>query len=199
MVLLGLIILFSCGADQQGGDIAAIDPNFFNLAEFVEQEKQRMIDMSISKTVSVNGIEETKELTKVDWELELAPFAQSNIDRPAMWDAYEVDTSSCQGMTKVVYLSVDSSSFTRSLEVTYRDREEPLDSVYAVLINNGFDSYIANTSQRLVWWEEGGYEINSIQQAMLSEERLLNIKLKWSSTEPGPCVKNSYFKPSLNH
>ena len=188
--------LLSCAGEVEDSAVSAIDPNFFNLKEFVAQEKGRMIDMSISKTVTVNGIEETQELTEVDWELELAPFAQSNIDRPAMWDGYQVDKSRCEGMTKLEYTSIDPSSYTKSLEVTFSDKSNPLDTVHAILINNGFNSYIAKTSQRLIWWE-GGYEINSIQKAILSDQRYLSIGVKWKSGELGPCVFDSEKNPNL--
>ena len=196
MLLLALATLFSCAADLESGDIATIDPGIFNLKEFVAEQKEKMAGKSIAKTVSVNGIEETKTLNEVDWELELAPFEQSNIDRPALWDGYKVDTSSCQGLTKLLYTATDQASFTKSIEVTYRDKSTPMDSVYSVLINNGFTSYIAKTSQRLIWWENG-YEIFSIQQAILSDKRNLSIRVVWGSGEIGPCVFNSAMEPNL--
>lgn len=196
-MLLLLSTMFSCTGDPQDVDVSAVDPDFFNLKEFVAEQKEKMAGKSIAKTVIVNGIEETKELHEVDWELELAPFEQSNIDRPALWDGYEVDTSSCQGLTRLLYTATDPTSFTKSIEVTFRDKSNPIDSVSAVLINNGFTSYIAKTSQRLIWWENG-YEIFSIQKAILSDKRNLSIRVVWNPGEIGPCVFNSSMEPNLD-
>lgn len=185
MALLVVAGFISCAGDLTEKNAAASDPNFFNVKEFVAQEKARMAGKTITKTVTVGGIEETKKLTEVDWELELAPFAQSNIDRPAMWDAYKCDTTRCMNYRQLLYKAVDSTKFTKVLQVTFLDKSTPLDSVYSLVVKNGFDSYIAKTSQRLVWWD-GGYEINSIQEAILSDERELNIQVEWNPNKPKP-------------
>ena len=190
-----IVMLAACTGTETDSDISSIDPNFFNLTDYVELQKTRLANTPITKTVSVNGIEETQKITAVDWELELAPFVQSNIDRPALWDSYAMDSVSCQGLKKLVYLSNDADNFTKSLEVTYVDVSKPLDSVYAVYIRNGFESYIANTSQQLIFWD-GGYEIRSTQAAVLSEERALNIIGTWKAEPAGACVKTSFFESS---
>lgn len=193
ILLLTLSTLFSCEGNLDNGEVSAIDPEFFNLKEFVAEQKLKMAGTSITKTVSVNGVEETKTLNDVDWGLELAPFEQSNIDRPAMWDAYALDLSlTCGSLRTLTYNSLDSSNFTKLVKVVWSDTSVPYDSVSFVMIENGFNSFIADTEQRLFWWN-GGYEITSKQEALLSEERELNIKGIWGTKTDNPCLKRSFF------
>jgi len=181
--------LLSCGEVAEAGDASTLDPDFFNLVDFVAQEKERLAGKSITKTVAVNGVTETKELSDVDWDLELAPFAQSNIDKVALWDGYSVDSfSTCDGKRVTRYTALDSSNFTKLIEVVWSDSIVPLDSLYAIEIDNGFDSYIATTGQSLIWWQ-GGYSIKSTQEAFLAEERALSIEGVWGGLFKDPCVK----------
>jgi len=171
--------LISCGNVATTGDPSSIDPGFFNLVDFVELEKERLANTTIIKTVTVRGISETKTLSDVDWTLELAPFAQSNIDRPAFWDAYSVDTTvSTDGQMVHTYHTLDSSNFTKTIELTWADRNSPIDSIDCITIDNGFNSFLADTRQRLVWCKDH-YSISSTQDALLSEKRELMIESEW--------------------
>lgn len=189
MVLFLLASLFSCAGVSTDGDASALDPDFFNLIEFVAQEKERLANTPITKTVIVNGSSETQEIAKVDWDLELAPFAQSNIDRPGIWDSYSVDTTKgCGNRYTLAYTALDSNNFTKSINLLWSDVALPLDSLFALSIDNGFNSFIANTGQRLVWWT-GGYEIMSVQDAILSDGRTLSIEGIWDAKSANTCVE----------
>lgn len=191
-------MLVACGGQDADGDISAIDPNFFNMKEFVETQKELMAGTSIKKTVSVNGIEETKDLVEVDWALELAPFEQSNIDKAALWDTYQVDTLFLANSRFVqAYTSLDSANFTKTLQVEWSDTAPPLDSIYAIQITNGFDSYIANTKQLISWWN-GGYEIISTQDAVLSDRRELKISAEWDTDFVDPFSEEMTKRPAGN-
>lgn len=175
-VALLLVGLTACTAESDAAAAAgALDPDFFDLAAFVEQTAAALEGTALTKEVVVNGVTETRRVDSVDWRQELAPFAQSNIDRPALWDLYErVEAPTADPSTRLVaYTARDASLFTRSIRVLYRG-----DAVVNVDIDNRFESFVASTEQQLSW-VPGRYTIRSVQRARLLDERTLRIEGTW--------------------
>lgn len=152
----------------------ALDPGFFDLAAWAETEAARLAGTPVTKTVRVDGVTEERRLAEVDWAQELAPFAQSSIDRPALWDAYAADSSRAGGLTTLRYRALDSSLFTREVVVEL----DAARRVRVVRIDNRFDSYVADTRQRLRYGPRG-YAVYSRQDARLMEPRELEIEVNW--------------------
>ena len=181
MLLLGL--LAGCASELEESRQGQLDPNFFDASEFFETEAGRLSGLTIEKTVTVNGNVESKTLSNVDWTEEFAPFAQSNIDRPALWDVYQVDTlSAARGLWSLVYSALDSSLFTKVVAVTYADIADPLDSVYSVSITNSFDRYVADTRQ-ILRWRPGNYQVQSTQEGRFIDRRDLEIIGNWKADQ----------------
>ena len=66
---------------------------YFDLKEYLDLEKQRLASLSsFSKTVFVNGEKEQKKVEHLDFEKELKPFYDSDINRPAWSDKYKIDS-----------------------------------------------------------------------------------------------------------
>ena len=174
---LACAIGLALGACAAGGEVSPLadSPRFFNLTEWVALQDSLLEGQSMEKRVVVNDVEETKRLDAVDWSEELAPFAQSDIDRPALWDRYAVDTSAAAGGNAViVYEALDEELFTRRIEIAV-DAEG---GVTRLLIDNAFASLVADTEQRLEW-APGTYAVYSRQEARLSEPRELRIEGRW--------------------
>ena len=186
LAVVSVIGSIACMDTAELTDADQLDPNFFNLAEWVERRASELDGVPLTKTVIINGLTETRTVEDVDWSDELAPFAQSNIDRPALWDAYRVDTMlPANGRQILVYSALDSSLFTKRIEVLFSDLAPPTDSLYAITIRNSFDSYVADTEQQLIM-SAGRYEVNSYQAARLLEPRTLQITAEWDEEVVDP-------------
>ena len=179
--------LLSCGTPDAAPARAAVGPDgpgFFNLAEWAEREAARLAGTRIDKYVRVGETTEERDGLAVDWTEELAPFAQSNVDRPALWDAYRADTAALAGGGALVtYAALDSALFTREVRVRFADRAAPYDTVARIEIANRFDSYVAATEQRLAY-APGAYEVVSRQDARFLEPRVLRITAGWTAPAP---------------
>ena len=174
-----ILCLVGCMDTAELTDADQLDPDFFNLSGWVEQRAIELEGVPLTKTVVINGLEEMRTIEDVDWADELAPFAQSNIDRPALWDAYAVDTmSAAEGQVTVTYRAIDSSLFTKRVQVLYADGVLPLDSAFSIEVRNSFDSFVADTEQRLSI-RPGHYTVVSRQAARLLEPRTLSISAAW--------------------
>ncbi len=169
-----LLISLGCADSIEQVDPLASSRHFFDLSNFVELQDSLLRGKPMTKSVTVNGAQQTLQLESVDWAEELAPFAQSNINRPALWDAYRIDSTESRGQRIFRYAALDSSLFTRRIEVVVEDARRPLDSVVTIRVDNRFDSFIASTRQRLLW-TPGHYEIYSEQAARMLDQRDLEI------------------------
>ena len=172
--LAGALALAAC-ADTVAVRPLAEAQRFFNLPEWVALQDSLLEGRGLEKTVVVDDVEQTKHLEAVAWAEELAPFAQSDIDRPALWDRYAVDTTAAEGGAAViVYEALDEDLFTRRVEVAVG----PGGEVTRLVIDNAFASFVADTEQRLEW-APGRYAVYSRQEARLADPRELRIEGNW--------------------
>lgn len=83
-ILLFVLALISC---NQGKDSKIDSGNaYFDLQGYFEKEIARLqrLNPTVSKTVSVNGINESNNVKVADWKKELAIFANADINK-ASW------------------------------------------------------------------------------------------------------------------
>lgn len=89
MLLLGIA---SCKRDSNA---AADTKAFFDIKGFFEADSARLTKENplVTKTVIHNKVSETQKVHISDWGTELSLFIQSDINKPAWRDSYEVSTS----------------------------------------------------------------------------------------------------------
>lgn len=178
--LIAVTVGLACGTLGCAETVTEVNPlaesaRFFNLVDFVARQDSALRGEGLTKTVVVNGLRETKEVEGVDWADELATFAQSDIDRPALWDQYAVDSAEVSGgRLAVTYEALYEDLFTRRLRVVFDAGGE----VRELRIDNAFESIVADTEQHLEW-APGRYRVYSRQAAQLADERELEIEGVW--------------------
>ena len=175
-VLLAAAGLLAVGCVNAVEDVdpRADSPRFFSLTEFVATQDSVLAGRGLTKTVTVDGAAETRRAESVDWAEELAPFSQSDIDRPALWDRYRVDTTTRGGGRVVTYTALGDGEFTRRIAV----ERDGGGAVVRIEIDNGFESAVADTEQRLEW-TPGRYRVYSRQAPGLVGGRELEIVGEW--------------------
>lgn len=175
LVIAGAVVTVTnaCSNETAEAGTIADHPVFFDLANFVKTESDELKGIEIKKTVEVNGTSQTLTIANVDWNEELAPFAQSNLNRPALWDKYQVDSTERGERKTITYNALDSTLFTRKL-VVEKVNNQPVE----IYVHNRFSSLIAKTSQVLEWGPKH-YEIYSEQYVKFGDDRLLKIRGEW--------------------
>ncbi len=105
--ILIVLILASCSGVERSA------PVYVDLKKFFEQEALRFekLKIKINKSVSRNGISESKNNMSVDWTNEFRLFAESDINKPAWRNSYKIITDS----TQILYTALDSNLRTRSI------------------------------------------------------------------------------------
>ena len=171
--IIGFGVIFMACSTETSGTATPEHPAFFDLSVFVKRLAKDLQQKEIEKTVEVNGLSQTLKIDSVNWADELAPFAQSNLNRPAFWDKDRVDSLREGDRTIITYSALDSSLFTRTLRIEKLDT-----SPVFIQIHNRFSSLIANTSQHLEWGPRH-YEIYSEQYVKFGDDRVLKIRGAW--------------------
>ena len=178
IVFLGFMVLVSACQEVdtpiQQSDNPAI---FFDLDNFFQQEKARLEKVSsFTKTVSINGVSETKELTALDLDNELSIFIASDINRPAWSDKYKVDSllSTTKQLNQLIYTALDETLKTKKLTVSFQNNQ-----VANIAIEKATDNAVAQSKQSLTYTVDKGYAIQSQQALSLSEAKTILVQVNF--------------------
>ena len=139
LFLIGVLLIFaSCSEKQQ----ASLNPTYFDLKSFFKDEAE---NLKLTKThirkkiISGNDLEE-KEFTNIDWEKELRPFSESDINKPAWKLSYSVDTFYLQSQVHVVYKSKETKLPIKKLEVILKNNKVAMIKVASEKQNSYYHS-----------------------------------------------------------
>ncbi|MEZ4933248.1 MAG: hypothetical protein R2788_14140 [Saprospiraceae bacterium] len=150
---------------------------YFDLKGFIEKEAERLAERtSFTKTVFVNGEQETKPLSHIDAKAELMPFSSSDINKPAWSDQYEIDSVFNQNkeLIGLRYQSKDKKLKTKKMSIDFQKSK-----VVKVYIENATESSVATTYQTLTYRPEKGFSIESRQDVSLMDENQFKIEVSF--------------------
>ncbi len=175
-----VFLLFACRPDnyqdEPGLNVTEQQP-FFDLSNYFQKEQVRLsaLRSSFTKKATVNGKEETKVFESLDFEKELAMFIDSDINKVAWLDKYEVDSTLVNGQLKTInYSTPDQSLKTQALSIHF-DRE----IVSQVDILRKSTSIAANVKQELTYKPALGYSIISTQNTKLSDPEVIELEVRF--------------------
>lgn len=153
-----------------------IQVQFFDLNDFIQEESKRIANVEkIKKTVSVNGKTEEKILEVFDLKKDLEIFTNSNINKIALLDKYDVDSIFENNvLTKIQYTANDEKVKTREIIVNYKNK-----SVQSVSIRNASSNAVTISEQELLFQTNKGYSIKSKQKVSLSKEQIRSVEVEF--------------------
>jgi hypothetical protein len=171
---LPIFILSSCGQT----DVAkpSTHSKWFDLKQFVQNANTILPKKArFEKTLLVKGSSESKKVTIADWTTELAVFAQSDLNRPAWRDKYQVDTlliaverkevvqDDTTAVREIRHTAKDKSLRTRLLSIKMNRKSEPI----GIEILNEQNNFFSHSQQHLTWDLREGYSITAQQKMLL--------------------------------
>lgn len=130
---------------------------YFDLKEYFRVDSARLAkaNLPVKKTVTHNGITETRRLKILNWGQEFGLFAASDINKPAWKDSYTVQETA----DSIVYKAKFPELKTR--EIVIRKSGDKVTSVY---IHNYIHNLLYNTTERLTYKAGVYYKIEKDQQ-----------------------------------
>lgn len=172
-LVLSISFFTSCEVEN----VKSSHQSFFDINDFLEQEITQLSDLkSIRKKVEINEKVDEQILNKFDLEKDLTIFRNSNINKIAWLDKYDVDStmSNSGQLTQLKYQATNSKLKTRELIVSYSNGK-----VNTILIKNASGNQVSDLAQTLKYKSMKGYSVESNQKVTLSDEQTLRIEVEF--------------------
>jgi len=153
------------------------EPTFFDLKKYFKNEQVSLSQKTkIFKTTSVDGDQIEKQSDSLDFNLELKVFEESDINKIAWIDKYEVDSIFDKNgdLEKVIYKAIDEKLRTRQLLISFDENE-----VDTIEIFNNASGNVAKLEQHLLYIPAYGYTIESTQKTTFSLEHVLKVDVRF--------------------
>lgn len=152
------------------------DP-YFDLKGYFEKETARLNreQPRLRKQVSINEETEEKMLDSLDYEQELSVFINSDINRPAWFDKYRIDSLRDGARLQTLsYQALDKDLRVRSIRIRFTG-----DEVSEIIIDKETENIVAGSGQHLEYRPDQGYQISSRQKTAVSKKQELNISVRF--------------------
>ncbi len=172
VIIIAAYLLLGCGRAKERTEAPL---TFFDLKGYFQQEIKRLetSNYSFAKTVRVNDSTEHQQSQTLNFEQELRPFIQCDINRRDWLDKYQVDSVIENGhLTALRYTAQDERLRTRVLDIQFQQN-----LVHSVQIKTGGQSTVAGSAQQLQYQPQQGYSIQSLQQTLLGKDKKLEINV----------------------
>ena len=172
--LLLPLLLCTCGLATED-ELA--ESTFFDLAGYMTAEAERLSGspLTVEKTITLNGVTETQELTTLNYDDDLRLFGNADINKPAWRDKYRTEKEQLSGSHEVIrYVALDSALTTRVLEVE-SDRGEPT----RIQIERRTGTVLSDGRSQLVYEPATGYSVVSYQKNRFGDDVAANVTVRW--------------------
>ena len=147
--------------------------SFFDTKVFFEKITQNFLKnkvKKIEKTVIINGLEETKTIENPNWETELAPFIDANINRPAWQNKYKVEKND----STHIYTALKPDLKVRKMTVLEANNDN-----IQLEIQTSEKSIISENALQMFFNQKTGYQIYKQQKIVGGKTDSITIKVKF--------------------
>lgn len=172
---LSALMLVGCYADELDRELE-LDP-FFDLANYIDRQVDSLeiLSPSVEKTIVLNGEEESKQLSDLNFKNDLRTFRDADINKPAWLDKYTVERQEDGNVLTHTYTAQDSSLQTRRLTVTSEGGKITRIEVFRLT-----GTVLSHGEHRLYYDPTSGYGIRTEQTNRLGEDLNANITVRWA-------------------
>lgn len=156
-------------AEQQTNTSSTTSP-YFSLETYFSDQIRTLEQNSpeIVKTVDANGQQESRTLTNMNWKNELAPFVESDINKPAWVNSYTVDRVA----NTIRYQRKEDGLRTEKIIITTDDRGD----VQSIYIENNVSNVLYNSTEHLRYYPDSLYEITREQSIRMIGKNRYHIR-----------------------
>ena len=150
---------------------------FFDLAGYIDAQVDSLnaLHPTVEKTVVLNGTEETKQLTDLNFATDLRLFREADINKPAWLDKYAVTTGMEDGRRVKTYTATDSSMQTRRLAVVSGEDGRPR----RIDIERRTGTVLSKGKHELTYTPATGYRIRTDQVNRFGDDLDATITVRW--------------------
>ena len=156
----GIIVILLLPACKPGSREAGASLKYFDIKGYFEKDSARLTKQNnlVFKTVTHNGVTQRKKVHIANWGTELSLFKQSDINKPAWRNSYEV--SNDRG---VLSYKARDTDFTMREMLIKMDKQK----VKSIIIFNVTKNMLYRTTEKLSYFPDSLYLIEKYQKLRL--------------------------------
>ncbi len=171
LLIISFFLLISC-ADEP----IVQHSSYFSISSFLNEEikQHQKLKTRLAKEVIRDEVKESKNIDTPNWEHELKPFFESDIDKPAWHLAYECDTVQTDSLLQIVYVALDEKAPVRRMQIDYVHEQIQKIEIEFEKTNPWF-----SLKRKLIYNHLLGYHIRGEQHMVLSDPSRFEINVKF--------------------
>ncbi len=115
--------MVSCTKDSPPPIEGKVENTYFSLKDFFQSEIEKLESQQIvlHKYANLNDEQEKKALHEINWAIEFSPFLQSDINKPAWQDSYQIDSiANTIGMLEIKYTALKPELRTQEISLAFQ-------------------------------------------------------------------------------
>ena len=177
--LLSLLALWlclaACAPEAPAGTIDSAP--FFDLSGYISQEVERLeaAKTKVEKTITLNGVVETKQLDDINFSNDLRLFREADINRPAWLEKYSTEKQMLSGShTITTYMAQDSNLIVRRLMV-----EEDVGATTKIEIDRKTGTVLSDGIHQMIYEPAIGYSVATQQTNRFGDDVNAVIEVEW--------------------
>jgi hypothetical protein len=156
LLIPAFIVLLGIASCKRDSNAAADTGEFFDIKGFFEADSARLTKANplITKTVTHNKVPETQKVHISNWGTELSLFIQSDINKPAWQNSYDVSTTG----DILIYTAKDPALKTQKVVVKKEN-----DQLKWIMIINHTKNILYENTEKLSYFPDSLYLIQKKQ------------------------------------
>ncbi len=173
ILLLCFLLLASCSNKTE---LSEETKPYFDLNKYFSQQVDLLNKQhtKLQKQISKDSKTEEKMFNTVNWQNELKPFFDCDINKPSWFHSYFTDTTFAAGEMRVKYLARESSLPVRQLLVSFENNQ-----VKRIQVDKETSNSYYKSKNNYTYTPAEGFSINGSQEVMLARKTNYTIIAKF--------------------
>ena len=173
-----LLILTGCRDESP-----VAQTRYFSAPDYFKNECKLLntSHMTLLKKVNYGGKEEMMQIQQPEWEKEIRPFLDCDLNKPAYAGAYTIDTAFTTGAYTIHYSAKERSLPIRKVSLTFQE-----DRLHSVYMETGKSNAWFKLKQEMTYTPGEGYRISGEQKMAIGKETKFIIAGRFIAPENSP-------------
>lgn len=164
--LLAFLGIAACGLNTKNQSNYQNAP-FFDLSGFISTYVKDSSSHKVSKTIQVDTSVESKILDNYPIWKDIKDFDAYDINRPALYDKYSIDTIISASAYSIIYLPKED---TKDLKVTRLQVNVENGEVTSIQIKTSNNSFLDQVKMEINWTPRSGYILERVSDKIFRDQ-----------------------------
>lgn len=177
LIVVACIVLWSCSPQNSS---STVEKDFFNVEEFYEDYFETNDSVvQVTKIIESDQNVEEKKLSQYNIKKDLKLLLGCQIDKPALWDKYKVDSvlNENDKIFSKTYTALSEEEKIQEIKIEYKGGNSFSD-IACLKCKTRIESRIAKSFKEYEFWVDSLFQIDNREKIIFSEEKKVLTSLK---------------------